>query len=60
MNERRPVRNLGLDLHDGLYRVNWRGICAGFEVKNGRIKNCAPILRRRIDFFKTIAERIGP
>lgn len=46
-------------MKDGLYRVIYKGICAGFVVENGRITVCAPILRKRIDFWKRIAKRCG-
>jgi hypothetical protein len=46
-------------MKDGLYQVNWRGICAGFVVDNGRVTRCAPILRRRFLFFSRIAKRIS-
>jgi hypothetical protein len=45
-------------MKDGLYRVEWRNICAGFVVENGIVTRCAPILRRRIDFFKRIAKEV--
>ncbi len=46
-------------MRDGLYQVTNGSLCAGFEVRNGRITNCAPILRargyagqvRRVDTF---------
>jgi hypothetical protein len=33
-------------------------MCAGFTVKAGKIDQCAPILRKRIKFFSTIAQPI--
>lgn len=45
-------------MKDGLYRVTYKGICAGFVVENGKITECAPILRRKIDFWKTIAKKV--
>jgi len=36
----------GLPGKDGLYRVEWRDICAGFVVKRGLLVQCAPILKR--------------
>jgi hypothetical protein len=45
-------------MNDGLYQVNWRNICAGFVVKHGRVIVCAPILKRRISFFQTVAKLI--
>jgi putative component of membrane protein insertase Oxa1/YidC/SpoIIIJ protein YidD len=38
-------------MKDGLYRVCERGICAGFFVEKGRVVRCAPILRKRIDYW---------
>ena len=35
-------------MKDGLYRVNYRGICAGFVVEGGKVTRCAPILRKRL------------
>lgn len=39
---------------DGLYRVTYKGICAGFIVEDGVITRCAPILRKKISFFKLL------
>lgn len=46
-------------MRDGLYQVNWRGICAGFVVENGQVTMCAPVLRRRFAYFSRIAKRIS-
>ena len=46
-------------MSDGLYRVATAYLCAGFVVENGRVTQCAPILRRKIEYWKTIARRIG-
>ena len=46
-------------MKDGLYQVNWRGVCAGFVVENGEVTHCAPILRRRFAFFSRLAKRIS-
>ena len=43
---------------DGLYRVTTAYLCAGFVVENGRVVACAPILRRKLSYWKTIAVRI--
>lgn len=40
---------------DGLYRVTTSYLCAGFVVKGGRVVMCAPILQRKLDYWKTIA-----
>lgn len=51
-------------MRDGFYYVDklmpdGNRICAGFVIKNGKIVRCAPILRRKINYWKTIATRIG-
>ncbi len=43
---------------DGIYQVAYGSICAGFIVCEGRVVACAPILRRRMGFWLTIARRI--
>jgi hypothetical protein len=50
-----------VDLVDGLYQVETRYFCAGFIVKQGKVKTseCAPILRRKIWYWATLAWRIG-
>lgn len=48
---------------DGLYRVEYGSICAGFVVRDGRVVRCAPILRKWMKGKKDWpfwAERIGP
>jgi|SRR6266498_639998 len=45
-------------LEDGLYRLVTEQFVAGFIVENGNITKCAPILRRRLDHWMTVAERI--
>lgn len=45
---------------DGLYQVTTRYLCAGFVVVDGKVTACAPILRRKITYWQTIAERVGP
>lgn len=47
------------DLPDGVYRVTTSYFCAGFVVSGGRVVLCAPILRRRLEFFAGMAERIA-
>lgn len=46
-------------MKDGLYQVTWRGVCAGFVIRDGRLAECAPVLRRRFAYFKTIARRVS-
>lgn len=43
---------------DGLYRVETKYFVAGFVVKGGSIIQCAPILRKNITYWKTIAKLI--
>ena len=43
---------------DGLYQVTTRYLCAGFVVEQGRVTQCAPILRKKIEYWKTIAIRV--
>lgn len=46
-------------MRDGLYRVRTSYLCAGFVVEAGMVTYCAPILRRKLAYWKTIAVRIG-
>ena len=46
-------------MKDGLYWVTTSYLCAGFVVEGGKITMCAPILRRRIEYWKTVAMRVG-
>ena len=46
-------------MSDGLYRVTTSYLCAGFVVRNGHITDCAPILRKRLKYWKVIAIRVG-
>ncbi|HEX7371054.1 MAG TPA: hypothetical protein VF284_12320 [Rhodanobacteraceae bacterium] len=46
-------------MKDGLYRVTTRYLCAGFIVLNGRVTACAPILRRKLAYWRTVAERVA-
>lgn len=38
-------------LRDGLYRVTTGYLCAGFVVRDGRVVMCAPILRRKLEWW---------
>ena len=46
-------------MSDGLYRVVTPYLCAGFVVEGGRVVLCAPILRARLEYWKTVARRIA-
>ena len=48
----------GPRLYEGLYQVTYKNICAGFVVKNGKITECAPVLKKKIDYWVTIAKRV--
>lgn len=47
-------------MRDGLYQVTTNYFCAGFTIKDGRVEMCAPILRRKIDYWMSRAKRVGP
>jgi hypothetical protein len=47
-------------MRDGLYRVVTSHLVAGFVIRAGQVVQCAPILRRKIDYWKTVATFIGP
>lgn len=45
-------------MSDGLYQVTTPYLCAGFVVIGGCVTCCAPILRRRLAYWKTIAKSV--
>ena len=45
---------------DGLYQVTTNYLCAGFVVANGKVIACAPILRKKLEYWFTIAQLIKP
>lgn len=45
---------------DGLYRATTSYLCAGFVVHGGQVVECAPILRKRLGYWRTVARRVGP
>ena len=45
-------------MKDGLYRVLNGDICAAFVVRKGEVTICAPVLRKRLDHWKEVAEFI--
>ncbi len=47
-------------MKDGLYRVSTSYLCAGFVVEAGMVVACAPILRKRLDYWAGIAVWTGP
>lgn len=46
-------------MKDGLYQITTKYLCAGFIIKDNKVILCAPILRNKLEFWKTIAKRIG-
>lgn len=44
---------------DGLYQVTTSYLCAGFTIAAGRVQWCAPILRKRLTYWQTVAKRVG-
>lgn len=46
-------------MKDGLYQVTTSYLCAGFVIENGKVTLCAPILRKRFEYWKTIAKYLG-
>jgi hypothetical protein len=44
---------------DGLYRVTTSYLCAGFAIEHGVVTMCAPILRKRLSYWMTIARRVS-
>lgn len=42
-------------MKDGLYRVTTKYLCAGFVVQDGYVTACAPILVKKLDYWKTVA-----
>jgi len=40
-------------MRDGLYQVTTRYLCAGFVVRDGLVTHCAPILRKRLAYWRT-------
>lgn len=47
-------------LRDGLYQVVTPYLCAGFVVEDGKVRRCAPILRRRLRHWLTVAQWVAP
>lgn len=47
-------------MRDGLYRVTTPKLCAGFVVQAGHVVACAPILRRRLGYWRALAVWVGP
>jgi len=48
-----------MTLKDGTYQVTTPHLCAGFVVEWGEVTDCAPILRKRLAYWVTVAEWIA-
>lgn len=44
---------------DGLYQVTTKYLCAGFVVEGGKVVACAPILRKKLGYWMTVARRVA-
>lgn len=47
------------DRPDGLYLVRTNYLVAGLVIENGHVVRCAPILKKRLAYWLSIARRIG-
>jgi hypothetical protein len=50
------MNNNNEPLQDGLWQVDVGGICGDFVVKNGKVVQCAPILRRSFAYWRQFAK----
>jgi len=46
-------------LRDGLYQVTTGYLCAGFVVQGGQVILCAPILRRKLEWWMMQAAEVN-
>lgn len=51
--------NMLWDMKDGLYCVMTPYLCAGFVIEHGMITSCAPILKRKLYYWITVARYVG-
>lgn len=54
----KTVLQVLVQLSDGLYRVTTGSFCAGFTVRQGHIDKCAPILKKKLDYWINQGELI--
>jgi hypothetical protein len=54
-----PVTWDDAEMADGLYQVTTGYLCAGFVVEGGRVTMCAPVLRKRLSYWMTLAKRVA-
>ena len=43
-------------MRDGVWKVETPYLYAGFVMKDGKVVFCAPILRKRLSYWMTVAE----
>ncbi len=46
-------------MKDGVYRVETNYLCAGFVIQAGVLVQCAPVLKKKFAYWKTVAVWIG-
>jgi hypothetical protein len=46
-------------MKDGLYRVTTSYLCAGFVLEQGKVTICAPILKKKLAYWMTVAKYVG-
>ena len=44
---------------DGLYQVTTPYLCAGFVIAGGQVTLCAPILRKKLSYWMTVAKLVS-
>lgn len=47
-------------MRDGLYLVQTNIFCAGFLIERGKVTRCAPILLKKLDYWRTVAKFVCP
>jgi hypothetical protein len=47
-------------MRDGIYGVSYKGIEAGLAVRDEQVIWCAPVLRKRLPYWLTVAQWEGP
>ena len=47
-----------MEQQEGLYRICTPRLCAGFVLREGKVIACAPVLRRRLAYWRKIAASI--
>ena len=46
-------------LQDGIYQVSTKYFTAGLIIQSGEVKACAPILRKKLSYWLSIAVRVA-